>query len=158
MATLVQKLESSSQFLTILLRHTSDTVSTPVQTELDLIHESVSSLSSALSPFKSQPGIVITSISYVLAISKCSLKPQPPAASINNQKFNLMIYDLHESPRGTHNHKHMVNDFEAAESLISPPLTSYLDHFINNIIRLGKYSGDKNRPPLVKHNRSCGLA
>ena len=79
MATQVRKLEQS---LTTLLRHTSDTLSTPVQTELDVMHESVSSLSSALPPSISQPDSVFTSTSYDPAVSNASMLHTSPNSAI----------------------------------------------------------------------------
>ena len=72
----------------------------------------------------------------------------------SQHRFNLVIYGLQESKKGTKRHLRNRQDIEAAAKLLSwldPMVTTSL---IIDSVRLGRYNEKSTRPLLVKLTRS----
>ena len=71
------------------------------------------------------------------------------------RKFNVVIFGLNESPKGTVRQTRVMNDYKSAAATLNF-LDSNLDtHSIRDCIRLGKYSDGRKRPLLVRLIKSC---
>ena len=75
----------------------------------------------------------------------------------HDKKFNLVVYGIEESTKGSPRHVRLRNDMDTvADVLISLDSTVH-EHQIRDCQRLGKYSETKHRPILVKLSRSCDV-
>ena len=81
------------------------------------------------------------------AASKSSVSP-------SERKFNLVVYGIKESKKGTPKHKRMSNDLVAASEIINKICPDITGQAIRDCLRLGKYTEGRNRPTLMKLNRS----
>lgn len=72
-------------------------------------------------------------------------------------KFNLVLYGVDESSKGTPRHERMAHDCDRAFSILSAVLKeddAFTVNSIRDCSRLGKYSPAKTRPLLVRLQRS----
>lgn len=71
-----------------------------------------------------------------------------------DRRFNLVIYGIKESPKGTQRHIRSAHVIEAATSILSSVDSSITELSIRDCYRLGKYSEERCRPVLATMNRS----
>ena len=87
-------------------------------------------------------------------------KTKPPVSEVsssNERKFNIFMYGMKESKKGTSRGKCMSNDLNSASNIIGNICPDITCQAIRDCIRLGRYSEDRCRPMLVKLNRSCDV-
>lgn len=115
----------------------------------------INSYASAVSHHSQPLNSVLNTSSLPIPSLRSDAAPKP--YSLSNRKFNLILFGLEESTKGTPRHLRVRKDYENACSLLSSinPLISELS--ICDCLRLGRYRDDRHRPVLVKLNRSCDV-
>ena len=94
--------------------------------------------------------------------SPISTTPNPSNRSKNSKrqanperKFNIVIYGLKESPKGTPKYNRICNDVKSVSETINSLCPELTEQSVCDCVRLGKYSIERSRPVLVKLARSC---
>ena len=94
--------------------------------------------------------------------SPISTTPNPSNRSKNSKrqanperKFNIVIYGLKESPKGTPKYNRICNDVKSVSETINFLCPELTEQSVCDCVRLGKYSIERSRPVLVKLARSC---
>ena len=94
--------------------------------------------------------------------SPISTTPNPSNRSKNSKrqanperKFNIVIYGLKESPKGTPKYNRICNDVKSVSESINSLCPELTEQSVCDCVRLGKYSIERSRPVLVKLARSC---
>ena len=72
---------------------------------------------------------------------------------MGERRFNVLIYGLKESNKGTSRHKREAEDLAAVGDVLAV-LDIQSASAVRDCIRLGKYNSERNRPVLVKFTRS----
>ena len=81
-------------------------------------------------------------------------KTQFLSSNLNeDRKFNLVIYGIAESPKGTNRHERVANDISNSMTILKTVNSGISENPIRDCIRLGSYSESKSRPLLVKFVR-----
>ena len=73
-------------------------------------------------------------------------------------KFNLVVYGIPESPKGTKPNSRLAKDIENMVPILADLCPPISDQSIRDCVRLGRYTENKNRPILVKLSRACDAA
>ena len=76
-------------------------------------------------------------------------------SSNSERRFNVVLFGLKESSKGTARQSRMMNDLEAASSTLNFLVSSINKTSISDCFRLGKYNQSRNRPLLVRLTRAC---
>ena len=112
-------------------------------------------------PHLSSPNKPMTNSPMLQKNASSYPSPNPVSSSTTRtsssleRKFNVVIFGLNESPKGTVRQTRVMNDYKSAAATLNF-LDSNLDtHSIRDCIRLGKYSDGRKRPLLVRLIRSC---
>ena len=79
----------------------------------------------------------------------------PTAAA--DRKYNIVVYGINESPKGTHIHSRVSNDVKLVSTTIQSICPDVSEQSICDCTRLGKYSSERTRPVLVKLSRACDV-
>ena len=107
------------------------------------------------------PACIQAGASYA-AVTAASVPTSPtsPPTTIHgdqhprpDRKFNLVIFGIKESPKGTKRHVRSADDIKAASSILSSVNPEISEFSIRDCYRLGKYSEDRHRPVLATMNR-----
>ena len=96
---------------------------------------------------KSKPG---TSSSPIFALA--------PTQDPRDRKFNLLVFGLKESIKGTPKHTRDQKDHSDVCDILSLVEPSVTSNSIRDFFRLGKFNEDKVRPILVKFIRAHEVA
>ena len=105
------------------------------------------------------PTCIQAGTSYA-AVTAASAPASPPTTTHGDQhtrpdrRFNLVIFGIKESPKGTKRHIRSADDIKAATSILSSINPSISEFSIRDCYRLGKYSEDRHRPVLTTMNRA----
>ena len=85
--------------------------------------------------------------------------PALSAKNSNNgeRKFNLVIYGINESTKGSHRDSRLLRDTNAVNETLKVVDDSISELSIRDCLRLGKFSETKCRPILVTLNRSSDV-
>ena len=67
----------------------------------------------------------------------------------SSRKFDLVIFGVKESPKGTPRQSRMTNDHESVTAILNFLDSRLSSHSIHDCVRLGKYSDSRNRPLWV---------
>lgn len=86
------------------------------------------------------------------------IHPKLPNGTNPNRKFNIIIFGIKESPKGTPKLTRSDNDVEAVSDILSSMHQSITEYSVRDCYRLGRYSEDRRRPVLVTMTRSQDVA
>lgn len=107
-------------------------------------------------PIPDTPALFAEVVSHGVRPSETISKSEshPP----HDTKFNVVLFGIKESDKGTPRHQRISEDFNSALSVMRPLAPSLSEHALRDCLRLGKYTVEKSRPLLVKLCRSCDVA
>jgi len=80
--------------------------------------------------------------------------PNTHVSDPSDRKYNLLIFGLKESSKGTPRFRRETKDFSDVCSILTSVDTSISPQAVRDCFRLGKYKPDKDRPIMVKFVRS----
>ena len=75
-----------------------------------------------------------------------------------DKRFNIVIYGLNECPKGSPRHIRITKDTELACKAIKSIYPDMSDFAVCDCLRIGRYSGERTRPLVVKFTRLCDVA
>ena len=84
----------------------------------------------------------------------------PQGRTQHDRKFNVVVYGIKESNKGTPRHERTDHDLQSVAQIITKVDNNINPLSICDLVRLGKYQADSNRPRplLVKFNRAIDVS
>lgn len=147
-----------------------------LQREIKQLKQTVSSLQAEVESFRSagnspeitappSPGINQDRATYASVTNTGQSNPTPNPSRVtsntttthHDKKFNLVVYGIEESAKGSPRHVRSRNDMDAVADVLTSLDSMVHEHYIRDCQRLGKYLEMKHRPILVKLSRSCDV-
>ena len=107
-----------------------------------------------------QPASPSPSSTNGMPTNKSLPKPVINASNrLNDKRFNLVVYGINESQKGTPRHKRLQSDLERVVSVMSGLVSSINSASIKDLHRLGKFNTllTRPRPILVKFIRAADV-
>ena len=94
------------------------------------------------------------------AMSTNVVKPQSNSSSMNDRKYNLIVFGIAEPPSGSSYFSRSVKDTDSVTSLFEKINPGFCATTVRDCFRLGHYKKDmaRPRPILVKLNRVVDVA
>ena len=91
------------------------------------------------------------------ANANASTPTEHQSAVTHDKKFNVVIYGVKESPKGSPRYTRQQKDTKAVTDIIKQVSPDISEHTIRDCVRLGKFSEARSRPLLVKLTRASDV-
>ena len=81
------------------------------------------------------------------------------APDVHDRKYNIVLYGMHECPKGTNRLARTKQDLEKVTEILTGINKNISSHNVRDCFGLGKYkeNNDRPRPVLIKMNRSIDI-